>query len=93
MCSSDLENQQININIQIMESKQIRLTIENPCEPILQEHLTKIFDRFYRVDPSRQRNSEGSGLGLAITKSIIESHGGSISAITDQGLIRFEVVI
>ena len=87
------ENQQINIKIEMMESKQIRLTIENPCEPISQEHLTKIFDRFYRIDPSRQRNSEGSGLGLAITKSIIESHGGSIFAITDQGLIRFQVVI
>jgi two-component system heavy metal sensor histidine kinase CusS len=87
------ENQQININIEMMESKQTRLTIENPCEPISQEHLTKIFDRFYRIDPSRQRNSEGSGLGLAITKSIIESHGGVISATSGQGVIRLEMVI
>ena len=87
------ENQQININIEMMESKQIRLTIENPCEPISQEHLTKIFDRFYRIDPSRQRNSEGSGLGLAITKSIIESHGGKVFATSSMGNIQLEIII
>ena len=87
------ENQQININIEMMESNQIRLTIENPCEPISQEHLTKIFDRFYRIDPSRQRNSEGSGLGLAITKSIIESHGGKVFATSSMGNIQLEIII
>ena len=87
------ENQQININIEMMESNQIRLTIENPCEPISQEHLTKIFDRFYRIDPSRQRNSEGSGLGLAITKSIIESHGGKVFATSGMGNIQLEIII
>ena len=87
------ENQQININIEVMESKQIRLTIENPCEPISPEHLTKIFDRFYRIDPSRQRNSEGSGLGLAITKSIIESHGGKVFATSSMGNIQLEIII
>ena len=87
------DNQQININIEMMESKQIRLTIENPCEPISQEHLTKIFDRFYRIDPSRQRNSEGSGLGLAITKSIIESHGGKVFATSSMGNIQLEIII
>ncbi len=76
-----------------MESKQTHLTIENSCEPISQEHLTKIFDRFYRIDPFRQRNSEGNGLGLAITKSIIESHGGVISATSGQGVIILEMVI
>ncbi len=86
-------NQYININIEVMESKQIKLTIDNPAEPISQEHLTRIFDRFYRVDPSRQRNSEGSGLGLAITKSIIESHGGKISATSNNGNIQLEIII
>ena len=38
-----------------------------------------IFDRFYRVDPSRGRDVGGSGLGLAITKAIVQAHGGSMN--------------
>ena len=86
-------NQPISINIEVMQSKQIKLTIGNPAEHMSQENLSRIFDRFYRVDPSRQRNSEGSGLGLAITKSIIESHGGKISAESNNGIIRLEIII
>jgi signal transduction histidine kinase len=44
------------------------------------EELDKIFNRFYRTDPSRQRDQEGSGLGLAIARSITEQHGGEIWA-------------
>lgn len=46
---------------------------------IAQEHLSKIFDRFYRVSESRNVHSEGAGLGLAIVKSIMKLHGGAIS--------------
>ncbi len=55
------------------------LAVENTGEPIAPEHLPRIFDRFYRADPSRHRG-EGAGLGLAITRSIIRAHGGEISA-------------
>ena len=46
---------------------------------IAQEHLPKIFDRFYRINPSRNVEAEGAGLGLAIVKSIIGLHGGNIT--------------
>jgi two-component system, OmpR family, heavy metal sensor histidine kinase CusS len=55
------------------------LRIKNTGETIPVEHLERIFDRFYRADPSRHRSGEGAGLGLAITRSIIRAHGGEIT--------------
>jgi signal transduction histidine kinase len=49
------------------------------------EDLERLFDRFYRTDPSRQRADGGSGLGLAIAKSIVERHGGQIRAENTAG--------
>ncbi|TAN31193.1 MAG: Cu(+)/Ag(+) sensor histidine kinase, partial [Castellaniella sp.] len=65
--------------------------IRNPGPVIPEEHLPRIFDRFYRLDASRQRSGEGAGLGLAIAKSIIEAHGGRISAQSNINATTFQL--
>jgi two-component system sensor histidine kinase CiaH len=56
------------------------LRVTNTGRGVRSDHLDRIFDRFYRSDPSRSRSSGGYGLGLAIAKSIVENHGGRIRA-------------
>lgn len=67
------------------------LEVENAGEGIASEHLPKLFDRFYRVDFSRQRQSEGAGLGLAITRSIMRAHGGDAVATSVDGTSIFRL--
>ena len=71
------------------EDGTVELRVENPGPDIAAQHLPKLFDRFYRVDPARQRKGEGAGLGLAIVKSIVQAHGGTVSARSGNGMTCF----
>lgn len=67
----------------------VGVEMANPGPPIPAEHLPHLFDRFYRVDPARQRAGEGAGLGLAITRSIVAAHDGTIDVASDEESTRF----
>ena len=58
----------------------IHYIIEDSAPGVAQEHLDKLFDRLYRVESSRSRESGGVGLGLAICRNIVKAHGGEIEA-------------
>lgn len=67
------------------KGKAVELRVRDTGSGIAQDDLTRIFERFYRADPSRHSESGESGLGLAIAKSIVEAHGGTIGAESEVG--------
>ncbi len=69
------------------EKSCVRLEVRDSGVGIPEEHLPRIFERFYRVEPTQMKNKKisGSGLGLAIAKSIVEAHGGKIGVLSKVG--------
>jgi two-component system, OmpR family, heavy metal sensor histidine kinase CusS len=63
----------------------IRIEVSDTGVGIPAEALPRVFDRFFRVDPSRSQNSGGTGLGLAIVQSIVLLHGGNVEIASEPG--------
>ncbi|MGZ8595969.1 MAG: sensor histidine kinase, partial [Actinomycetota bacterium] len=63
----------------------VEVTVADTGVGISPEHLPRLFERFYRVDPARAREDGGTGIGLAIARSVVEAHGGHIKAESEQG--------
>ncbi len=70
-------NGEIHISFE-PEEHSVVVKIRDTGIGIASEHLSRVFERFYRVDRARSRSTGGTGLGLSIVKHIIESHGGSV---------------
>ncbi|MGE4213463.1 MAG: sensor histidine kinase [Anaerotignaceae bacterium] len=86
-------NGQIKISLH-QQSKSVRLEVFNTCESIDEKELTKVFDRFYRMDSSRARETGGYGIGLSIAKAIVHTHKAKITATCEQGSgVKFIVIL
>jgi signal transduction histidine kinase len=64
---------------------QIRIDVRDSGSGISESALPRVFDRLFRADPARSRDSGGTGLGLAIVRQIVELHGGEVKISSELG--------
>ena len=72
-------------------AEQVSISVANPGASIADEHLPRLFERFYRVDASRANSGANHGLGLAIVKAIALMHGGTVFVRSQQGMNTFGI--
>lgn len=70
----------------------ISVKVSNQGTTIAAEHLPRLFERFYRVDQSRERSAQSNGLGLSIVATIMQLHNGHCSVTSENGVTCFELV-
>lgn len=75
------------------QDDKITITFQNSGKTIPKEKLSAIFEKFYRLDEARTSNTGGAGLGLAIAKEIINLHGGTITAHSEQETVTFVIFL
>ncbi len=72
-----------SISVNLTKEKAITLKISNTCDTIPSGNLDRLFDRFYRADSSRARETGGYGIGLSVARAIATSHKGTIEAVRE----------
>ncbi|WP_143463018.1 sensor histidine kinase [Levilactobacillus enshiensis] len=81
----------INLNAKQISDAELEVRVTNDGPKIPKESLSMIFERFYRVEESRSKETGGTGLGLAIAQSIVALHGGYIYVESDDALTSFVI--
>ncbi|WP_338484469.1 heavy metal sensor histidine kinase [Pseudomonas trivialis] len=76
----------------IPDTEGVRLKVSNQGTTIPAEHLPRLFERFYRVDESRERSAQSNGLGLSIVATIMQLHNGRYGVSSEAGVTSFELV-
>ena len=72
-----------------VKSDVVEISFQNKGNTIPKEKLSAIFEKFYRLDEARTSNTGNAGLGLAIAKEIVTLHGGTISAVSENNIVKF----
>ncbi|MEX1005835.1 MAG: ATP-binding protein [Acidimicrobiia bacterium] len=78
------EGDQVQVQATVQDSM-VRVDVEDTGVGIPMRSINRVFERFYRVDVARSRETGGTGLGLAIVKHVAETHGGSVSVVSELG--------
>ncbi len=84
------EGEKIEFKLMV-SSKHVRFSISNLCTDPPKGDTEQLFDRFYRGDSSRTRETGGSGIGLSIAKTVTDAHKGRISCTVEDGRVTFKV--
>ena len=75
------------------QGHEVVVQVRNSGSSLDAEQQARVFDRFYRTDPARQRATGGSGLGLAIVKTVVEAHGGRVWVESDDRSVTFSFAV
>lgn len=79
----------IKLVANLVNKREVELRVENNGAPIPKKSLNKIFERFYRVETSRNTKTGGTGLGLSITKGVVDLHRGTIRCESNEKWTSF----